>query len=61
MALRWCAAGMVETGTQFRLVNGHPHLPRLRTALERHVAVEKVRATTTITPRTLPDDHRAAA
>jgi putative transposase len=44
MALRWCAAGMVETGTQFRLANGHPHLPRLRTALERHVAVEKVRA-----------------
>ena len=23
MALRWCAAGMIETGKQFRRVNGH--------------------------------------
>ena len=30
MALRWCAAGMVEAGTQFRRVNGHLHLPALR-------------------------------
>jgi putative transposase len=34
MALRWCAAGMLEAGHQFRRVNGHLHLPRLRAALE---------------------------
>jgi putative transposase len=39
MALRWCAAGMVEAGKQFRRVNGHLHLPALRTALQRHVAI----------------------
>jgi putative transposase len=33
MALRWCAAGMIEAGKQFRRVNGHLHLPKLRTAL----------------------------
>jgi len=44
MALRWCAAGMVEARTQFRRVNGHLHLPALRTALERHVAGETVGA-----------------
>ena len=38
MALRWCAAGMVEAGKQFRRVNGHLHLPTLRTALERQSA-----------------------
>jgi putative transposase len=38
MALRWCAAGMVEAGQQFRRVNGHLHLPTLRIALEREVA-----------------------
>ena len=27
MALRWCAAGMIEAGKQFRRVNGHLHLP----------------------------------
>ena len=37
MALRWCAAGMVEAGKQFRRVDGHLHLPALRTALERHI------------------------
>jgi putative transposase len=42
MALRWCAAGMVEASGQFRRVNGHLHLPTLRTALERHVATETV-------------------
>ena len=35
MALRWCAAGMLEAGHQFRRVNGHMHLPKLRTALNR--------------------------
>ena len=44
MALRWCAAGMVEAGRQFRRVNGHLHLATLRSALERHVAAETVRA-----------------
>jgi putative transposase len=40
MALRWCAAGMVEAGKQFRRVNGHLHLRALRTALKRHVAAD---------------------
>ncbi len=44
MALRWCAAGMVEASKQFRRVNGHLHLPALRTALERHVAEHTVGA-----------------
>jgi putative transposase len=34
MALRWCAAGMLEADRQFRRVNGHLHLPKLRTALD---------------------------
>jgi hypothetical protein len=38
MALRWCAAGMLEAGHQFRRVNGHLHPPKLRAALEDHVA-----------------------
>lgn len=42
MALRWCAAGMLEAGKQFRRVNGHLHLPALRTALDRHVAAKNV-------------------
>ena len=37
MALRWCAAGMVEAGKQFRRVNGHLHLRSLRDTLERKV------------------------
>ena len=44
MALRWCAAGMVEAGKQFRRVNGHLHLQTLRDALERETA-ETVRPT----------------
>lgn len=44
MALRWCAAGMLEASKQFRRVNGHLHLPALRAALERHVAADTVRA-----------------
>ncbi len=44
MALRWCAAGLVEAGKQFRRVNGHLHLPALRAALERHVAEQTVGA-----------------
>src|ERR1035437_6437881 len=42
MALRWCAAGLVEAGKQFRRVNGHMHLPVLRAALQRHVAEQTV-------------------
>ncbi len=38
MALRWCAAGMGEATKQFRRVNGHLHLPALRTALNNHAA-----------------------
>ena len=44
MALRWCAAGMVEASKQFRRVNGHLHLAALRASLERHVAAETVGA-----------------
>jgi len=35
-ALRWCAAGMLDADHQFRRVNGHLHLPKLRAALEAH-------------------------
>jgi putative transposase len=38
MALRWCAAGMIEAGKQFRRVNGHLHLPKLRAALDAEIA-----------------------
>lgn len=44
MALRWCAAGMIEASKQFRRVNGHRHLPALRVALEEHVATQTVSA-----------------
>ena len=37
MALRWCAAGMIEARKQFRRVNGFMHLPALREALDKHV------------------------
>jgi putative transposase len=38
MALRWCAAGMIEASGQYRRVNGHLHLPALRRALNAHAA-----------------------
>ena len=44
MALRWCAAGMLEAGKQFRRVNGHLHLPALRIALDEHIAAQTVGA-----------------
>jgi putative transposase len=53
MALRWCAAGIVEAGKQFRRVNGHMHLAKLRVALEAHVAG-------TVTP-TVQDEEVTAA
>jgi len=52
MALRWCAAGMVEATKQFRRVNGFLHLPALRDALNHHAAL-------TITPP-CQDEHVAA-
>ena len=42
MALRWCAAGMIEAGKQFRRVNGHLHLSALPDALNRHVDTDTV-------------------
>ena len=42
MAMRWCAAGMIEAARQLRRVNGHLHVPALRAALERHVAEQNV-------------------
>ena len=44
MALRWCAAGMIEARGQFRRSNGHLHLPTLRAALDAHVAAETIGA-----------------
>ena len=38
MALRWCAAGMLEATKQFRKVNGFLHLPALRRTLDAEVA-----------------------
>jgi transposase-like protein len=40
MALRWCAAGLLEAKKQFRRVNGHLHLKALRTALNDHARVD---------------------
>ena len=40
MALRWCAAGMVEAAKQFRKVNGFMHLPELRKRLDATIAKE---------------------
>jgi len=36
MALRWCAARMLEADHRFRRVNGRMRLPKLRAALEAH-------------------------
>ena len=44
MALRWCAAGMIEARGQFRRVNGHLHLPAPRATLDAHAASETVGA-----------------
>jgi putative transposase len=45
MALRWCAAGMLEAEKQFRRVNGFMHLPALRRALDAEAAGGPVTAT----------------
>jgi len=52
MALRWCAAGMLEAGHQFRRVNGHLHLPKLRAALEAHFK--------NVSAARQDEDHKAA-
>jgi transposase-like protein len=38
MALRWCAAGVLEAKKQFRRVNGYLHMKALRQTLDDHVA-----------------------
>jgi putative transposase len=53
MALRWCAAGMLEAGHQFRRVNGHLHLPRLRAALAAHF-------TENVSPASHNEDQKVA-
>jgi putative transposase len=60
MALRWCAAGIVEAGKQFRRVNGHLHLPDLRRALDRHAAEGAVGAINQNEPWPLPDHEPRA-
>ena len=45
MALRWCAAGMIEAAGQFRRIKGHLHLPKLVAALERATTGNVVAAT----------------
>ncbi len=54
MVLRWCAAGMLEAGKQFRRVNGYLHLPSLRAALETHF-------NQTVTPNEYNQDKEVAA
>jgi len=54
MALRWCAAGMLEAKKQFRRVNGHLHLRALRAALAEHVAAS-------VTPDHYADRKEVAA
>ncbi len=44
MALRWCAAGMLEAEKQFRRVNGFLHLPALRRALNAELAKANITA-----------------
>jgi transposase-like protein len=51
MAVRWCAAGMLEAAKQFRRVKGHLHLRDLRAKLDTHASV---------TPTMYQDDEAAA-
>jgi hypothetical protein len=39
MAVRWCAAGMLEAAKQFRRVKGHLHLRALRVELDKRAGV----------------------
>jgi len=59
LAMRWCAAGMVEAGKQFRRVNGHLHLASLRAALERE-APKLSEPPAMMTWSAWPDEQRAA-
>jgi hypothetical protein len=54
MALRWCAAGLVEAKKQFRRVNGHLHLRALRAALNEHAQVS-------VTPPSYTSEQEVAA
>ena len=36
MAMRWCAAGMLEAQGQFRRVKGYREIPILIAAMDRH-------------------------
>ena len=58
MALRWCAAGMLEAKKQFRRVNGCLHLKAQRTALEAHVAA-RVTPALTLRRRRWPHSQQA--
>src|SRR5665647_1741059 len=44
MAMRWCAAGMIEAARQFRRADGHRHIRVLRAPGERHGAGQDVGA-----------------
>ena len=61
MALRWCAAGMLEAKKQFRRVNGHLHLKALRTALDAHVASDVTTPDPTLQKRRWPHSPTAGA
>ena len=54
MALRWCAAGMLEARKQFRRVNGHLHMQALRAALDDQFAAS-------VTPAQYTADKEVAA
>lgn len=54
MALRWCAAGLLEAKKQFRRVNGHLHLRALRAALDEHARI-------TVTPPSYTSEQEVAA
>ena len=50
MALRWCAAGMIEAKKQFRRINGYKHLQALRVALDKHAPATKNSNAEAVTP-----------
>jgi putative transposase len=58
MALRWCAAGMVEAGKQFRRVNGHLHL---RCATRWNASPNLSLSPAMMRTSKPPNDQRAAA
>jgi hypothetical protein len=58
MALRWCAAGVVEAGKQFCRLNGHLHLRSLRDTPKN--VTETVGAARNDEPSTSPDGDRVA-